>query len=140
VDETPADPEIDDGARAGATVDLRIPAEVAYVPVLRTLTAGLAARCELTIDQVEDLRIAVDEACALLLPHATPAAHLDAHFILGPMRIDVRVEVAAAPTADPDRDGFAWTVLRALADNVEVTSSDGALAIKLNKRREAAAS
>ena len=37
---------------------------------LRLTTASLAARCDLTVDDIEDLRLAVDEACALLLPHA----------------------------------------------------------------------
>ena len=35
--------------------------------VLRTATAGLAARLQFTLDEIEDLRIAVDEACAILL-------------------------------------------------------------------------
>ncbi|MGW4973630.1 hypothetical protein ACWEP3_27550, partial [Streptomyces albidoflavus] len=30
-------------------------------------TAGLAARLDFTLDEIEDLRIAVDEACAILL-------------------------------------------------------------------------
>ena len=42
----------------------------AYLSVLRTATAGLAARLDFTIDEIEDLRIAVDEACAMLLPQA----------------------------------------------------------------------
>ena len=42
--------------------------------MLRTATAGLAARLDFTLDEIEDLRIAVDEACALLLPDAVPGA------------------------------------------------------------------
>ena len=49
-----------------------MPADVAYVATLRLTAASLAARCDLTIDDIEDLRLAVDEACALLLPHAGP--------------------------------------------------------------------
>ena len=41
-----------------------MPAEGAYLSVLRTATAGLAARLDFTLDEIEDLRIAVDEACA----------------------------------------------------------------------------
>jgi serine/threonine-protein kinase RsbW len=44
-----------------------MPAEGAYLSVLRTATAGLAARLDFTLDEIEDLRIAVDEACAQLL-------------------------------------------------------------------------
>lgn len=52
------------------TVELTVPASASYVSVLRTVTASLAARRDFTIDEIDDLRIAVDEASALLLPHA----------------------------------------------------------------------
>src|SRR6266699_583394 len=48
-------------------VTVCMPAEGAYLSVLRTATAGLAARLDFTLDEIEDLRIAVDEACAMLL-------------------------------------------------------------------------
>ena len=51
------------GARS--EVELRLPADGAYVSVLRTLTAALAARLDFTIDDIEDLRIAVSEAAAM---------------------------------------------------------------------------
>ena len=53
-----------------------MPADGAYVSTLRLTAASLAARCDLTIDDIEDLRLAVDEACALLLPHAAPDSTL----------------------------------------------------------------
>jgi serine/threonine-protein kinase RsbW len=57
-----------DATARGDVVELRLPADGAYLSVLRTATAGLAARLDFTLDEIEDLRIAVDEACALLLP------------------------------------------------------------------------
>ena len=63
-------------------VELRLPADGAYLSVLRTATAGLAARLDFTLDEIEDLRIAVDEACALLLPDAVPDATMTCLFAL----------------------------------------------------------
>ena len=60
-------------------VELRLPADGAYLSVLRTATAGLAARLDFTLDEIEDLRIAVDEACALLLPDAEPGSAMPWH-------------------------------------------------------------
>ena len=60
------------GARR-ADVELRLPADGAYASVLRTTTAGLAARLDFTIDDIEDLRIAASEASALVLPEAERA-------------------------------------------------------------------
>ena len=49
-----------DRDRAGGDfVSVRVPAAAAYLSVLRTTTASLAARLDFTLDEIEDLRIAV---------------------------------------------------------------------------------
>ena len=53
-------------------VEVRLPALSAYVSVLRTVTAGLAARLDFTLDEIEDLRIAIDEALRDAAPAGTP--------------------------------------------------------------------
>ena len=122
----------------GDIVEVRVPADVAYVSTLRLTAAGLAARCDLTVDDIEDLRLAVDEACALLLPHAGPGSMLEARFELARGDLHVHASVGAADDGEPDRHGFAWTVLGALATSVQVSHADGRLVISLSKRREAA--
>jgi serine/threonine-protein kinase RsbW len=122
----------------GDLVEVRVPADGAYVATLRLTAASLAARCDLTIDDIEDLRLAVDEACALLLPHAASKSVLDARFELVSGRLAVTASVVSpdASTATPDRTGFAWSVLSALASDVRVDSADGHLSITVTKRRE----
>ncbi len=61
-------------------VILAVPAMTSYLAVLRTATAGLAARLGMTLDEIEDLRIAVDEACAILLPIAAPGSDVTCQF------------------------------------------------------------
>jgi serine/threonine-protein kinase RsbW len=122
----------------GDAVEVRIPADVVYVSTLRLTAASLAARCDLTIDDIEDLRLAVDEACALLLPHAAAESTLDARFELAQGRLSVDTSVATEDSAEPDRSGFAWTVLGALASTVDVRNKDGRLSIVVTKAREAA--
>jgi len=104
---------ITDGRRAD--VELRLPADGAYVSVLRTTTAGLAARLDFTIDDIEDLRIAVGEACAMVLPEADPGGPLLAEFFLAPGLLTVRVTVSGSEIGKPDYDSFAWQVLDTLA-------------------------
>lgn len=123
----------------GDQVEVRIPADVVYVSTLRLTAASLAARCDLTIDDIEDLRLAVDEACALLLPHADPDSTLDARFELAEGRLAVETSVKTADGAEPDRSGFAWTVLGALATSVDVMNDGGRLTISVTKTREVAA-
>ena len=118
-------------------VTVRMPAEGAYLSVLRTATAGLAARMDFTLDEIEDLRIAVDEACGLLLSQASPGASLDCDFTLGEDSVTITVSVLTQRAQIPARDTFAWTVLAALAGSVDAWAGPGSkLTVMLRKTRE----
>lgn len=99
-------------------VELRLPAESAYVAVLRMTTAGLAARLDFTLDDIEDLRMAVGEACALVLEHADGDGDLRAAYDLGEGSIRVSIS-ASAHGSELDSDSFGWQVLTALTSDVE---------------------
>jgi serine/threonine-protein kinase RsbW len=107
-------------------VELRLPAESAYVAVLRMTTAGLAARLDFTLDDIEDLRMAVGEACALVLENADTSGDMYAAFDLSDGSIRVSVSADALGDIEPDVDSFGWQVLTALTSEV-VTSRDGPL-------------
>jgi serine/threonine-protein kinase RsbW len=118
------------------TVVLRLPAQGAYLSVLRTATASLASRLDFTIDDIEDLRIAVDEACAMLLSQAVAGADLQCAFELSADAIDVAVSVPTLDGQPPSRDTFAWTVLTALAGEVDsAVDVDKTVTITLRKHR-----
>ena len=120
-------------------VTIRMPAEGAYLSVLRTATAGLAARLDFTLDEIEDLRIAVDEACGMLLAQAAPGATLECDFTLGPDRISIAVSAQSQHPQPPARDTFAWTVLSALAGNADAwVGPDDKVTVLLRKVRESA--
>ena len=124
-----------DGSRAD--VELRLPADSAYVSVLRTTTAGLAARLDFPIDDIEDLRIAVGEASAMVLPEAAADTDLVCRFHLAPGTLTVEVEVTAE-TADPDYDSFAWQVLSTLATSADADTAEGRFRISLTMQPEPA--
>jgi serine/threonine-protein kinase RsbW len=118
-------------------VTVRLPAEGAYLSVLRTTTAGLAARLDFTLDEIEDLRIAVDEACAMLVRQAVPGSSLECDFTLGHDMMTIAVSVPSSEPEQPATDTFAWTVLTALAGSVDSRVGPGdLLTIVLRKKRE----
>ena len=129
----------DSGTPSGAGRDvvvLRLPAAGAYLSVLRTATASLASRLDFTIDDIEDLRIAVDEACAMLLTQAMPGADLECTFELTADSIRVDVGVLTLDGQQPSRDTFAWTVLTALAGEVDSSvDADNRVTLSLHKRK-----
>ena len=128
-----------DGTQDQVTV--RMPAEGAYLSVLRTATAGLAARLDFTLDEIEDLRIAVDEACAMLLHQAIPGSALECSFALGSDMMTISVSVPSLTPQPPASDTFAWTVLTALAGSVDAYAGPGdQLTIVMRKSRRASGS
>lgn len=114
-------------------VELRIPADSAFLSVLRTATAGLAARLDFTLDDIEDLRIAVDEACAMVLPQALAGSDLKCAFYLcnDTLRVDVAAECEAP--RPPSQDGFAWTVLSALTTSLDARVEGDTLTVTLSR-------
>ena len=132
---TQVDPASPSGAGRDVVV-LRLPAAGAYLSVLRTATASLASRLDFTIDDIEDLRIAVDEACAMLLTQALPGADLECGFELTADAIRIDVSVLTLDGHEPSRDTFAWTVLTALAGEVDSSvDADDRVTLSLHKRR-----
>ena len=114
-----------------ADVELRLPADSAYASVLRTTTAGLAARLDFTIDDIEDLRIAVGEANAMVLEHARDGSDLTASFHLAPGSMVVSISVEPSGNPVPDLDSFAWQVLTTLASSADIESGSGRFGIVL---------
>jgi serine/threonine-protein kinase RsbW len=117
-------------------VTVRLPADSAYLSVLRTATAGLAARLDFYLDEIEDLRIAIDEACAMLLAQAVPGTDLTCEFELTDDAMSIGVSVLTVDGRQPSRDTFAWTVLSSLAGDVDAeVGADDRVTIVLQKRR-----
>ena len=117
--------------RPRADVELRLPADGVYVSVVRTTTAGLAARLDFLIDDIEDLRIAVGEACAMVLPEAELGSDLVCSYFLSPGRLTVEVAVTATSPEGPEYDSFAWQVLSTMATIAEADASAGRFAVSL---------
>jgi serine/threonine-protein kinase RsbW len=114
-----------------AEVRLSIPADSAYVAVPRAVVGNLAARNNFTVDAIDDLRIAVDEACALLLPQAIDGV-LDCVFWIDPPLLTVRTTATVPDDWKPDTASFGWTVLSALVEFAAAETIDGRLTITVS--------
>jgi len=106
-------------------ITLSVPADAGYLTVVRTAAAAVAARLGATVDDIEDLRIAVNEACAVLLAHSDPGASLDCRFELdGGRDLGFRVVVPSAHGEVPEPGSFAWMVLESLTGRVAVGTDE----------------
>lgn len=118
-------------------IRLTAPAERGSVRLARILAAGVAADAGLTIDDTEDLRIAVSEMVALLVDGADPAdSAIEVEFRPAPG--EVWVEGYRPPvTAHPDATGvedLALEILRVVVDEHSFDAGTGGRHFRLVKR------
>ena len=99
-----------------ATIHISVPAAPEYVGLVRSTSAHVAAHCDLTMDQIEDLRLAVNEAFAFLVD-PTESSNIDITFDIDGSTLSITLKSAHAGQ-EPDRNSFGWTVLSALVNEV----------------------
>jgi serine/threonine-protein kinase RsbW len=97
-----------------------VPAHAGSVHVLRAVVAGVAARLDLSIDEVEEIRITIDEAAELLLHLHADAVALRAEIEADPDGLTVRLSSDAAVSGDwpppGTEEAWPWRVINGLAD------------------------
>ena len=62
---------------AGNHIELRVPSKAEYVSIVRSVVTDLARSAEMSPSEVEDLQVAVSEACANVVRHAYPGGDSD---------------------------------------------------------------
>jgi serine/threonine-protein kinase RsbW len=118
-------------------VRIEIPASGEYLAVLRAAATGLAANLHFTYEQIDDLRIAVDEACAQLLARHGDAASLQVAYVAVSSTLQVEVTVIGDGVTELKplpKDTFSWQILRALTDEVDERMDDGGVHLSFTKR------
>lgn len=120
------------------SVKVRIPPDSEFVPLLRTTVAGIAAREAFTLEEVDDLRMAVEEAAVLLLRRGGKES-LTLDVTISEEGLEAALSTAADSGGEPvDEGSFSWMILSALADKVD-NARDGQFArIVLTKIRTTA--
>ena len=106
------------------SVEIRVPAQLENLAVMRTVVAAIGTFEDLDFDAVSDLRLAVDEACTRLIRSAVPNSTLVV--VVDPREHEVVVEASTTcKTQDILTPGsFSWHVLSSLTDEV-TTFQDG---------------
>ncbi|MGH7540790.1 MAG: ATP-binding protein [Gemmatimonadota bacterium] len=120
-------------------VSADVPATAEFVQILRNVAAGFAARLDMPIDQIEEVRLAVTEGATLLLDEAGATTlrmsiGREGDALVTVISCDGR---ASAWPTDRALASWPWLVVKGLTDEVDLDrDGDGALAIAFTKRRE----
>jgi serine/threonine-protein kinase RsbW len=109
--------------RRAERLELRVPTTPTQLPAVRAMAGDLAMRMDYDLDSVEDLRLAVDEACATLAQIAAGDARLTVVFETSRAGLHIDAWVPTPEGTEAPRDGFGWAVLATLVDAVDGRSS-----------------
>jgi serine/threonine-protein kinase RsbW len=108
---------------------ITFPAKPEFLRLARLTTADAASRAGFDYEEIDDLRIAVSELCALASGH--DGANLTLDFALEPRGIVVRG--AATPGAIAENE-LSRTIVTALVDDFEITTEGGSTRFRATKR------
>lgn len=118
------------------TVSLRVPPLADHLTLLRTVVSGIAARRDYTLEQVDDLRMAVEEAAVQLLRHGDGGPLvLDATIADDELGVELSTTLAEGETTVVDPSSFSWMILEALTDDLSTTVEGNAASLRLVKRQ-----
>jgi hypothetical protein len=117
-------------------VRLAVPAMPEFLRLARVTAAGLASRLGFTFDQVEDLRLAIDELCFGLTGAHGRAGIVELRFVVQ----DGALEVEGHGHFDdnhyvPELSELSKVILDALVDEHALSSAKGGPRFRLVKRR-----
>jgi len=130
------------------TVHLLIPCRPEYVGVARLAVLGIASRMPFSYDEVEDVRLAVGEACTHAVERAGATAatiRIVSTVAVDSLTIEISDDVAEADAAAPteearlleeagvDQQGLGALLMEILVDKVEIETTAAGTRVLLTK-------
>ncbi|MFH1453702.1 MAG: ATP-binding protein [Armatimonadota bacterium] len=133
--------------KSAHNIELNIPCREAYAAVARMQAESLARRLRFDEEKVQDIKLAVGEACANAIEHGSSRNGVDVHYHITPSNLIVEVKDYGRGFTPPEEGidlpldlfserGRGLYIMKALMDKVDVKSQvgEGTLLV-LNKER-----
>lgn len=117
-------------------VRLAVPARPEFVGLARVTAAGLASRLGFTFDQVEDLRLAIDEMCFGLTGSKGKDGILELRFLLSPEGLTVEGKGSFSPPGPVHLSELSKVILDALVDEHSISDGADGPRFRLMKKRD----
>jgi len=113
--------------QALGSVELRIPARAEWVAVARLAAAAVGSRMRFAVDEIDDLKLAIAEACTDCIQRSEGIENIDIRWDVTPGELRVTVSgdgrtpklESVKVSEEPKVGGLGVFLIRALMDNVE---------------------
>jgi len=111
-----------------------IPAQARFLRIARLTAAGVAGDLGFDLREIEDLRVAVDEMCAVVIEGAPGGVELSLVYRADDGELEIEGRCAQDGVA-PEIHPIARELLAMTADEHEIGARDGVRSFRLVKRR-----
>jgi serine/threonine-protein kinase RsbW len=108
-------------------VRLTLPASPRFLAAARVVAASLGVEAGLSVDDLDDLRLGVNELVSLLMEAAAPGARVDLEFEVEDVRITVRGTLQGDVTAPMEIDELTRRIVEAVVDEHAVDGTSFSL-------------
>ena len=112
---------------ATESIQLSLPLNAAYVSAARLTASSIASRLLFDVDEIEDIKAAVSEACTFIIKQA---AYVDENkefkvvFYLEPKMLTIYIEISAGlPIANKEQE-MGLMMIKALMDEFELVQEN----------------
>ena len=109
-------------------VTLSIPCKPEYAKTVRMTAATLVSRTAMSYDEVDDVRIAAEEAFVYACDHSVDGETIDVRFSVDEAAFEIRVSLSElSRVSDEDverRTAYATFILQSVCDHFEMSSDE----------------
>ena len=115
------------------TIKMEISANPEFVGIIRLTTSGLANKIGFSIDDIEDIKVAVSEACTNAIKHSSDEKfYVTFELLENGLTIEIEDKgtgydmdcIAEPDLSNPKENGLGLFIIRTLMDEVSTTSKN----------------
>jgi len=123
-------------------LELRIPPDPALIRVVRLATSGLASMLSFDLDGIEDLKIAVDEACSALIEvsDGSPIRLRLGQIVPWGLWVEGTTSTSSQGRTDAERVALSERILDVIVDRHEFVVADGTARFRVLRLADPSAS
>ncbi len=116
------------------TVRLTVPAALEFVRIVRLTGSGVASRLGFDVEEIENLRVALDELASMTID-AAGGGDLELTFSTTDSELRITGRAPVANGADVGVEELTAQILKAVIDDYELQASDGYVSFSCVTRR-----
>jgi hypothetical protein len=130
---TVAEPKVEN-ERTEEAVRLSVPASLEYVRIVRLTGSGVASRLGFDVEEIENLRVALDELASMAIELADPG-ELEVTFFTTDTELRIEGRAPIAEGVDVGVEALTAQILKAVIDDYELVSREGYVRFSCVTRR-----